>query len=568
MPWLPTFYFACRQRALPLALLILSTSIFLTACGGGGSSAASSNLNVSTELLTCPAASQTTGAKVVISGQVTYERVPADADGGLDYSNIQDLPVRSVKIAALDNNGVQLAEGVTDTQGNYALSVNDKTCITIRVFAQSVPASGASGSWDFKVTDNTSNNALYAMDGDLVSSGSSNSVRNLHAPSGWNGIAYGDRVAAPFAIIDTVYTGVSKVLDAKPGLVFPAAELRWSVNNRPVENGDLTTGEIGTSFFTGDSVNIYLLGAENSDTDEYDEHLILHEWGHYFDFVFGRSDSMGGAHTLDDRLDLRVAFGEGWANAWSAIATDNPAYTDSLGTQQRFGFTFNMENNAVTNRGWFNEASVQSIIYDIYDETNEVGDGINLSLAPILNALTDNSYINFDGFTSLYAFLEVLRNNVPGADSAISILTSNQFISGSGFYGEGENNGSGAVPVYYQVEPGGSSILVCSDKDHGEFNKLQNRRLLRLPISSAGKYSFSVAKASADSASTDPDLLVWLKGGIVGALESPVNNAENGSVTLQPGNYLLELYDYYNIDEDPDGGTPTGGKSCFYVQVL
>ncbi len=561
MPWQSMLYFAYRPPISVLTLFVLSSSLLFSACGGGGGG--TTNTTVSGVLLTCPAESQTTGAEVVVSGLVTYDRVLPDNNGGLDYSNTQVLPARSVKVVALDNSGVQVAAGVTDKSGNYSLSVNDKTCITIRVFAQTIPSTTDTGSWNFKVTDNTSNNALYVMDGELASTGTSNSTRDLHAPSGWNGIAYGDRVAAPFAIIDSVYTGLNKVLAVKPSLSFPPAELRWSVNNRPVEDGDYTTGEIGTSFFTTDGGNIYLLGAENIDTDEYDEHLILHEWGHYFDNAFGRSDSLGGMHSLNDRLDLRVAFGEGWANAWSAIATDNPVYNDSLGTQQRSGFTFNMENNSPTNRGWFNESSVQSIVYDIYDDTNEAGDTINLSLEPILNALTDSRYINFDGFTSLYAFLEVLRSNVPGAESAIEILTSNQFISGTGFYGEGENNGSGAVPIYYEVIPGGASVQVCSDSDHGEYNKLQNRRLLRLPISNAGSYSISVAKSTSESASTDPDVLVWLKGRFIGSLEAPTNNAENGSVSLQAGDYLLELYDFYNIDEDE----LTGGKSCFYVQV-
>ena len=61
----------------------------------------------------------------------------------------------------------------------------------------------------------------------------------------------------------------------------------------------------------------------NEDSDEYDRHIIIHEWGHYFEDKLSRADSIGGPHGLSDRLDFRVAFGEGWGNAISAIITDD-----------------------------------------------------------------------------------------------------------------------------------------------------------------------------------------------------------------------------------------------------
>ena len=81
---------------------------------------------------------------------------------------------------------------------------------------------------------------------------------------------------------------------------------------------------------------IYILGdftALGGDTDEFDQSVIAHEFGHYVEDRFGRSDSIGGDHggsaTL---LDLRVAFGEGWGNAFSGMVLGDPIYRDS---QQR-----------------------------------------------------------------------------------------------------------------------------------------------------------------------------------------------------------------------------------------
>ena len=38
-----------------------------------------------------------------------------------------------------------------------------------------------------------------------------------------------------------------------------------------------------------------------------------------------------------ERLDMRVAFSEGWGNAWSGMALATQFYTDSAGTGQQSG---------------------------------------------------------------------------------------------------------------------------------------------------------------------------------------------------------------------------------------
>jgi len=34
---------------------------------------------------------------------------------------------------------------------------------------------------------------------------------------------------------------------------------------------------------------LYILGDANSDTDEFDDHVIIHDWGHYFEDKFSES---------------------------------------------------------------------------------------------------------------------------------------------------------------------------------------------------------------------------------------------------------------------------------------
>jgi len=177
---------------------------FLGACGGGGGGGNS----------VAPP------ANVTVSGNITFDRVPHDSvTGGLDYPSTTADAVRGATVEAIDPFGAILAAGVTDNAGRYSLSLPSDTTATIRVNAQMTRA-GSPG-WNFQVMDNT-RDLLYAMESTAFSSGRQNVSLDLRAESGWDGSAYtGVRVAAPFAILDTVYRQLQKVLAVDPGLVFP-----------------------------------------------------------------------------------------------------------------------------------------------------------------------------------------------------------------------------------------------------------------------------------------------------------------------------------------------------------
>ena len=155
----------------------------------------------------------------------------------------------------------------------------------IRVSAQLLQTDGAN--WNVRVTDNTNGNALYVTQGELFVGSENGSERNFHLASGWDGTAYSEtRAAGPFAILDAIYDTVQKFAAVDTSINFPSLEIRWSPNNS-VASGNYNEGDIGTSFYTNGT--IYILGKENEDSDEYDRHIIIHEWGHYFeDTISGR----------------------------------------------------------------------------------------------------------------------------------------------------------------------------------------------------------------------------------------------------------------------------------------
>ena len=172
--------------------------------------------------------------------------------------------------------------------------------------------------WNFNVRDVDNDGPVYSHDGAAFDSGSGNSAANLGIPSGWSitGVSDGTRAAAAFAILDVIHDAVSLVLTAAPETNFPVLAVDWS----PQNPGAMTyySNDAG-----GDDRHIVLSGEADVDTDEYDRYVIAHEFGHYLEDQFSRSDSIGGSHSFMQRLDPRVAFGEGSATRlprWSWAA--------------------------------------------------------------------------------------------------------------------------------------------------------------------------------------------------------------------------------------------------------
>jgi len=257
-------------RKLWLIAYVFIAAILVSCGGGSGSSPAPQSLNATT-------ATQVTPSSVTLSGKITYDRVNHTENSGLDYANIKIIPARGIVVEVLDASNKILASTLSNTEGVYSFTLEPNTDVRIQAKAQIL--SEAQAKWDFQVTDNTQSNSLYALQGRLASTGASaRQSRDLHAPLGWTGESYGEtRAAAPFAIIDSIYSAVQTFAAIDPEIDFPALELRWSINNRTAL-GNKTRGLIGTSSYDIEENAIYLLGEAGRDTDEYDPHVILHEW--------------------------------------------------------------------------------------------------------------------------------------------------------------------------------------------------------------------------------------------------------------------------------------------------
>ncbi len=533
----------------------LSFSLMVTDNRGASSTASTVNVLVS------PLANGN------VTGRVRFTRIPATANG-LNYGNPQLQIARGVVVRAV-NAGTQavLATTSTDSLGSYALNVAPGTSINIVVVAQMVSGSAqVLPRWDFRAQDNeAANPSPYTFTDGQTFSSSAGVPHDIDIPSGFSttGSVTGTRASAPFAILDTVYRAVELVLSVAPAIEFPPLILDWAADNPG-----------GETFFDGNNPQQIVLSADTTeDTDEYDQHVIAHEFGHYIEFNFSRADNIGGSHGLGDKLDIRVAFGEGFGYAFGAIVLNDPVTRDTFvqgGAQ--VSSTFNVETNPTTNQPgtpignygcWCSESSVWSILWDIYDNPADGADNLALGFQPIWDVLT-GAQRTTRAFTSIFSFTSALKAANAGSVAAIDTLLAAQNISAvADIYGTGETHfpsnvaSSAALPIYTNVTVGGPAVQLLNVNDAGHYNTLGNHRFLKFTLPSARTITISVTSSNPD-VNADPDFTVFRNGAQLFNVngEKPPPQPEVVTITnAAAGDYLLDVYDCAN-GCSADEGTP------------
>ena len=505
-----------------------------------------------------------------INGKATYDNIPHNNLNALDYNNITLDPIRGAVVELIQGSSI-VQSTVTDLNGDYTFGVSiNSGNYFVRVKAQALSAGTAV--WDVRVVDNTNAQAQYAIDSSSFDVLTANIDRpTMNASTEFDGTSYTSINGAPFHILDRVMDGILKIEAIDSDVIFPPVSINWSVNNSAT-GGSLTTGAIGTSFFTSNAgagftgPQIFLLGAEDSDTDEYDGHVIIHEWGHYFENTLARSDSIGGSHSGNQRLDMRLAFGEGFGNAWSGIMTDDSFYRDSFGANQSQGFNINVESNNAINEGWYNEISVASILYDLYDSVNDGVDTTSLGLKPIYDIFVGKQQTT-EAFTSIFSFATYLKDENPGAIAGINAILAAQSISVTDIWGTGETNNAGratdVLPVYTELIVDGASVNICSLNAFdptGDGNKLSVIRYLRTNISATGSYPITVSAL----AGQDPDIQIFKQGQLllIGEAIGAEDVTLNAFSDFRTGLYVMAVYNFNNR-----ASNASAANECYDVRI-
>ncbi len=537
-------------------------------------------------------------SQVTVSGQVLYEFVPPNANcNGLNFSATQTRPIRAATVQLIDTaSGNVLGMTIASDNGDYSFS-NVAAGLDVRLRVRAELKRSGAPSWDVEVRDNVDTSPtppplgsrpLYVLDGADFNTGTANVDRDLTATTGWDGTSYsGTRAAAPFAILDAIYSGMQLVLTADANAIFGPMDAFWSVNNTLTSPSDIDAGELSSSFYRGDIDSLFLLGDAATDTEEFDDHVSMHEWGHYFEDVFSRSDSIGGPHAIGQSIDARLAFGEGWATALAAMALDNPQYCDTGPAGTTSGFGIDTERNNSGPQGWFNEMSVATFLYDLWDTDDDGTDNDSIGFGPIFDTMT-GPQSNTNAFTTLFSFATELRSGLNGAQLAFvdsqlareNIETTNIDIYGSSqdSITTSPNQSRDVLPLYTTLPTDGTTINVCANSDYDSGrngNKLAEYRYLTFTTTTAARYTVTITTTTAtpvtsdpdDRDQSDPDMFIFRRGQIVAVGNGPAENSEVfTTTTLGADTYVADLQEWRF--EDEDGAPPNyPERICFDVSM-
>jgi hypothetical protein len=478
---------------------------------------------------------------VNLSGKVTYDFVPATYSpsterGTLAFAQTAAKPVRNAVVQLRQGTAV-LATTQTDEQGNYQLSHTSSTAgtMTLAVLAKTVSPS-------IQVEDNTDGNSIWGTSSTLRSA---TGTLNVHATHGWTGRAYdaNKRVAAPFAVLDSMYTA-AKAFMAVRTVNFPPLKVNWSPNNVP-QSGDKTLGNISTSHYAFNEGEIYILGKEGADTDEFDSHVIVHEWAHYLEAQLSRSDSPGGQHGEGDQLDPRLAFSEGYGNAIAAMVLPETVYTDTVwgstsGTWVAFGFDAETAPSPTDDPtpGGFSEYTVLRLLYDLYDSgTSESAyDGVALGLGPLYDVLAGPQKTT-SSLTTVASFITGLKAQ-PGMNVAAvnTLLAQYQLGAITSDWGDGDLGLRGMYTRVSALPYNGSASLT------GGFRPNTRQQNKYFTFTGTG----AAATISATS-SFDVGLSVYLRGQLVAVADvSELGTTETARLasTQADATYVVVLTGY------------------------
>jgi hypothetical protein len=118
-----------------------------------------------------------------------------------------------------------------------------------------------------------------------------------------------------------------------------------------------------------------------ADPDEYDDLVLLHEYGHFWQYLYSRSDSPGGSHSSQSQVDPQLAWGEGSATYFGNLAKGTSLYLDTIATGigvrsdiESLASTVPLGTSDGTQSGNHSEALVSAVLWDLTDSTNEAKD--------------------------------------------------------------------------------------------------------------------------------------------------------------------------------------------------
>lgn len=386
-----------------------------------------------------------TGPSSVL-GRVTAEApgiIPPSAAHNYDTANLEVFNVAGVTVDLIDPLGTVLGTTSTAADGTYVFDgVAESLSVRVIVRAQvrrtrSTPDVGPQ--YNFVVRDNTTTTTpkqAYQITSPSLTTVTGINTINVRAGIGFdsngNPLSGMQRQSAPFAILRIINNAAVMLSTVNPNLTLPELNIYWSVRNIAV-SGDTQLGQINTSHYSRGGLlpGLFILGAANSDTDEFDQGVMGHEFGHYLQAQLSYSDSPGDSHSFNEFKDASLAFGEGYGTAVGGLLSSGPNsrfYCDVSGNQQRGGFCDDLTQpvEAGEANGFYSERSIIHLMYGI-------GTIPGQGFTPFFNAFTQIR--NTVHSATIFPFLNNYLAANPGVSPQVQNLMATNNIKSSDPFG-------------------------------------------------------------------------------------------------------------------------------------
>lgn len=257
------------------------------------------------------------GGDMVVSGSIMFDkRIPALVGFG---PTVQE-PARQIKVSLWDTNGTEnnedddlsISSGFTDNAGNFKLFYDDPgTKVYLVAYAWwgqgqttlHVDVSEDSGGWYSQWSTVAVSTEPFTPAPDI-----SKSLHILVAKS-----------SGAFNILDQMLKARAFTIEhlGPP----PSVWVQW---DGPVGDAWCWYG----SYYDPKEAYIHIANCGN-DPDEFDDSVVLHEFGHHVTSTMSKDDNPGGAHWVEWTVDPRMAWSEGFATFFGQAIRNDPVYIDA-----------------------------------------------------------------------------------------------------------------------------------------------------------------------------------------------------------------------------------------------
>lgn len=386
-----------------------------------------------------------------VTGQILFEDIFIDGEN--PGAGVQEVtrPVRAADVVTIDaatGREIQLAPVSTDDNGNFMIFtpkdrsffVRIKAAITVRSDRVSAVVFSSPLTNDVYTQDlgNADGSPIdltgsVGFDGDPFTIPRRDTVDTILGP-------LTIRPSAPFNILDAVLTAADSFRNqtgaAPPG---PIA-LYW---NELITDGTFFSPSYGTAGTPG----IQIAGGDSNtlNTDEFDDGVIQHEFGHFIAFSTSRDSSLGLSHSPDDDLYPSLGWSEGFANFFSGFARGRPSITDTAKltgaeaapAQGPLFAEIDLEDFALPVTGLGVEGSVFEVLWDLADGNisglpDTDGDPVQLSIPSLFQPFFDLRTQNPRPYVDFYEYLiNVVNRGILSAaqiDNLLNVTPEDQNI--------------------------------------------------------------------------------------------------------------------------------------------